>query len=125
MRGRLLILLAIVLAIALYLPDSRALMGRWMQPLLTPGYRWMTNRELDQIATDFEIYLDARDFSPLRRGEFDAWLDGRYPQSKSRIDSWGTRYTVRTSRSGFRVISAGPDRELGTDDDLVVEGSRD
>lgn len=125
MRGRLLMLLIVVLAIGVYLPDSRALMAGWMQPLLTPGYRWMTSQELDQIASDFAIYLDARDYSPMRRGEFDTWLDGRYPQSKSRIDSWGTRYTVKMSRSGFEVISAGPDRRVGTDDDLVAEGSRD
>jgi hypothetical protein len=125
MRGKLLILLVVVLAIALYLPDSRALMGSWIQPLVTPGYRWMTNQELSQIESDFEFYLENRDYSPLRRGEFDRWLDSRYPQPRSRIDSWGERYTLRMSRSGFQVISAGPDREVGTDDDLVVEGARD
>lgn len=124
MVGRLLLLLGLVLGIGLYLPDSRAVMVNWVSPLLEPGRRWITNQELQQIATDFGIYLDARDLTPIRRGEFDQWLDRRYPQARSRLDGWGARYTVRVARSGYEIISTGPDGILETSDDITVSGTR-
>ena len=125
MTGRLLIVLAILLAVGLYLPDSRALVVDWVEPVLQPGRRWMTSQELRQIAQDLDIYMESRGGAPLRRGEFDSWLDRRYPQLRSRLDSWDTRYGAELTRSAVRVISAGPDRQFGTADDLSWEELRD
>lgn len=124
MVGRLLLVLAVVLGVGLYLPDSRALIGEWTSPLMEPGRRWITGQELEQIATDFGIYLEGRDLAPLRRGEFDDWLDRRYPESRSRVDGWGSRYSARVTRTAFEIVSPGPDGLLGTDDDLSAVGSR-
>lgn len=124
MVGRLLIVLAVALGIGLYLPDSRALIGEWTSPLMEPGRRWITGQELEQIATDFGIYLGGKGLEPLRRGEFDQWLDSRYPQTRSRVDGWGSRYTGRVTRSGFEIVSPGPDGILETDDDLSATGTR-
>ncbi len=125
MIGRLLLVLVLVLGVGLYLPESRAMLGEWVRPLTVPAYRWMTAQELKQIAIDFEIYLGGRGFEPIGRGEFDVWLDDRYPQARSRVDSWDTRYTVEVTRSGFTVRSAGPDRTPDTPDDILAEGTRD
>lgn len=124
MVGRLLLVLAVVLGIGLYLPDSRALMAEWVSPLMEPGQRWMTNQEMRQIASDFGIHLGGQGLTPLRRGEFDTWLDGRYPQARSRLDGWDTRYIARVTRSGFEIVSAGPDGVFETSDDIVVAGTR-
>ena len=123
--GRLFILLVAVVGVGLYFPGSRAFMVDWSQPVLEPGERWMTRQELRQIATDLDQFTEGRGAAPLRRGEFDSWLDRRYPQASSRVDSWDTRYSAEVSRSEVLVISAGPDRRFGTADDLEWERSRD
>jgi hypothetical protein len=123
--GRLFLVLILVLGIGLYLPESRTLLSEWARPVIEPGYRWMTQQELNRIAADFEVYLGGRGVEPLRRAEFDTWLDDRYPRPRSRVDSWGTRYSVEVTRNGFTVRSAGPDLAPGTADDLVAQGFRD
>jgi len=35
------------------------------------------------------------------------------------VDPWGTKYSYRKSEKTFTITSAGPDRKLGTADDLV------
>jgi hypothetical protein len=97
----------------------------WAEPVLEPGFRWMTQQELNRIATDFEVYLSGRGVEPIGRTEFDEWLDDRYPRPRSRVDSWETRYSVEVTRIGFTVRSAGPDLVFETPDDLVAEGRRD
>ncbi len=124
MIRRLLPLLVIVLGIALYLPDSRALIGGWVQPTLEPGRRWMTRQELRQIAADLDVYVGQRGNAPLRRAEFKSWLDQRYPQARTRVDAWDTPYRGEVTRSSVRAISAGPDGEFETSDDLMWEEAR-
>ena len=121
--GKIVLLLIAALGVGLYFPQSREAILDAASPLATPAYRWMTNQELQRIADDLERRVSASDF-PLRRGEFDAWLDSRYPEPSSRVDAWGTRYQLEVSGATFRVISARPDGEFGTDDDLSIEGVR-
>jgi hypothetical protein len=123
--GRLLIVLLIVLGAGLYFPQTREWIFERASPLLTPAYVWMTNQELGQIAADLSVLQGSRTDLPTRRGEFDAWMDRRYPGEKSRVDAWGTRYRLEVLSSRFRVISAGPDRTFGTDDDLSREAPSD
>jgi hypothetical protein len=85
----------------------------------------MTNQELRRIAEDLDVLQGSRGELPTRRGEFDAWMDRRYPQEESRLDAWGTRYRLEVFSSRYQVVSAGPDRSFRTDDDLVREGARD
>jgi hypothetical protein len=122
--GRLFFLLLLVLGVGLYLPDSRALLSEWARPAIEPGYRWMTQQEMDRIAADFGVYMTGRGTEPLRRTEFDSWLDERYPRPRSRVDSWGTPYTAEVTRTGFTIRSAGPDLAPRTADDLLAEGVR-
>lgn len=121
--GKIFLVLIVALGAGLYFPQSREAILDAASPLATPAYRWMTNQELRTIVEDLERRVGASEF-PTRPGEFDAWLDSRYPQESSRMDAWGTRYQLEVTGFNFRVISAGPDREFGTDDDLVAEGVR-
>lgn len=115
----------IIVGIGLYFPESRATMRAWTRPVLTPWHRWATRQELRQIAVDLEVYMDGRQTSLLRSGEFDAWLDNRYPLAESRVDSWGTRYSAEVTRSFVTVASAGRDRRFGTSDDISWREARD
>jgi hypothetical protein len=36
------------------------------------------------------------------------------------LDSWGRPYMYRRQTGGFELRSAGPDRQYGTDDDLIL-----
>jgi len=126
--GRFLLILLILLALGFTFPQSREILTDVSQPVrdmaMHPFRAWVTNQELRQIVVDLERHEDTRGNLPMRRGEFDAWLESRYQQESSRVDSWGTRYGLEVVGDGFRVISAGPDGEFGTDDDLVQEGRR-
>ena len=81
----------------------------------------MTQQEMNRIAADFSVYMRGREGEMLRRTEFDTWLDDRYPRPRSRVDSWGTRYSVEVTRTGFAVRSSGPDLAPRTADDLLAE----
>jgi len=123
--GRFLILLLILLGVGLYLPRTRETILTTARPLMAPVNRWMTNQELTRISEDLEILEGSEGALPIRRGEFDAWLERRYPQEASRVDAWGTRYRLEVSLSSFRVVSAGADRTFQTEDDLTREAPRD
>lgn len=121
--GRILILLVVALGLALYIPESREMIAERTRPLANPAYRWMTHQQMNQIVEDLELHVGTGRQLPLARGEFDTWLNQRYRQARSRSDSWGTRYQLRVRGNNFEVISAGPDGQFGTDDDLVRTGT--
>lgn len=126
--GRFFLYLVLALALGFTFPQSRDVIMDVSEPVRTavmnPFRGWVTNKEMMQIITDLERWEDTRGNVPIGRGEFDRWLDSRYQQESSRVDSWGTRYGLEVRGDVLRVISAGPDREFGTDDDLVQEGLR-
>lgn len=122
--GRLLLILIIALALGLTFPQSREVMVEYAQPAMNPAYRWMTAQELNQIVDDLELHQETRGDLPLARGAFDEWMDRRYQRESSRHDSWGTRYRLEVHGDSFRVVSAGPDGEFGTADDLWRQGAR-
>jgi hypothetical protein len=48
------------------------------------------------------------------------FISPRYVKRPPRFDLWGKQFEYRGSATGYRLISAGPDRKTGTKDDLVV-----
>ncbi|MEX2531718.1 MAG: hypothetical protein WD960_13200 [Gemmatimonadota bacterium] len=121
--GRILLLLIVALGLGLAFPSSREIIVERARPLMNPALTWMTVQELNQIVVDLEFEEEARGRLPLGRGEFDQWMDQRYPQAGSREDSWGTRYRLELVPEGFAARSAGPDGEFGTEDDIRRTGS--
>jgi hypothetical protein len=122
--GKLILALIVALALGLTFPESRAVILDRSQPLLNPAYHWLTAQEMNQIVEDLEFLGQSQGRLPTARGEFDAWLDRRYPQERSRYDAWGERYRLQVTGDRFIVVSAGPDGQFGTDDDITREGQR-
>jgi hypothetical protein len=122
--GRFFLILLAALGVALYFPTSRAVIAERLTPLRTPVYRWMTEQELAQIVEDLAAHEASRGTFPSGRGEFDPWMENRYPQLRSRLDAWGNGYRLESSVLDFRVLSAGADGVFGTADDLVRVGTR-
>lgn len=122
--GKVILALLAALAVALYLPQSRQKIWRAVRPVTFPFYGWMTRGEMKRIADDLTQYEQTYRQFPGPRG-FDKWLDERYNDQTLTRDSWGTRYELRNGPRGmFIVVSAGPDKSIGTADDLEVEGER-
>jgi hypothetical protein len=126
--GRFFLVLIILLALGFTFPQSREVILDVSEParevMINPFRKWVTNQELRQIVTDLERWEDTRGSIPMRPEEFDRWLNDRYRQESSRMDSWGTRYGLQVLGDQIIVISAGPDGEFGTEDDLTQEGLR-
>ncbi len=123
--GKLFLVLLALLGAGLYFPESREVIVERTRPILNPGYRWMTVQQMERILLDLGNHEGSRGELPRGPGEFDAWLNARYPQESSRQDAWGTRYRMEVSGAAVRVISAGPDGEFDTEDDLIREGERE
>ena len=49
------------------------------------------------------------------------FLSPRYVKSPQRVDLWGNELEYQGSATNYRLISFGPDRKLGTKDDLIIE----
>jgi len=126
--GRAFLVLIILLALGFTFPQSREVIVDVSEPVreavMNPFRKWVTNQELQQIVVDLERWEDTRGSIPMRPEEFDRWLDDRYRQESSRVDSWGRRYALQVQGDVIIVISAGPDGEFGTEDDLTQEGLR-
>lgn len=45
--------------------------------------------------------------------------DGQPPKRDPAIDPWETPYQIRQIDKGFEIVSAGPDKQHGTEDDLI------
>lgn len=122
--GKILLLLLAGLGAGMYFPQSRTVIMEKIQPALNPAYAWMTRGEMDQMISDLELVDRTSTGIPAGRGEFEPWLERRYPQEASRLDGWGTMYRLEASRTNFVLISAGPDGEFGTADDIRKTGQR-
>lgn len=122
--GKVILILLAALAVGLYIPSSRQRIWQTVRPVTFPFYGWMTRGEMKRVARDLAEYEQTYRQYPGPRG-FDEWMDDRYDDPTLTRDSWGNRYRLRNaSRSGFIVISAGPDESYGTADDIEVEGER-
>ena len=60
--------------------------------------------------------IDNMDHVGLISNAFGRWSNGNY------TDMWGTafRFTEDADGANRRIVSAGPDRQFGTDDDIIV-----
>lgn len=62
-----------------------------------------------------------------REDEFAQWLRMTFKKNNVKgldVDAWGNAYSYTLEPGGrsYRLQSAGPDHESGTDDDMTVEG---
>lgn len=110
-------------AAAMYFPESRAVVKEKSMPLLNPAFRWQTSDEMEQIARDLRTYEQEHyDQLPDRR-EWPDYLERNY-QGGEAVDSWGSQYHYMIQRDSFLIISYGPDKVYGTEDDIRTGGIR-
>lgn len=117
-------ILLCALGAALYFPESRSVVLDASEPVLNPVLRWSTRGEMRKIARDLESQGQTGRNFPSEQEAFVEWMDRNYQGVTSTIDAWGATYTLRLRADSFGIVSPGPDGELSTDDDVVVEGSR-
>lgn len=117
------LILAAAFAAALYFPTSRAYLAEKAGPVVNPWLARATENELRKIAGEMRR-LSRNNITPLpdRRG-FRSWVNRNYSQDGD-LDSWGTPYEMRETRREIVLLSLGPDKLRGTDDDIEVRFSR-
>lgn len=124
--SKLLLLLLVAFAAALYFPESRAWVFERAQPVVNPILRTATISEMESIVGD--LHTHAREnlgrYPDIR--QFGAWIDDQSSGGGSR-DSWETPYELEDLRRDGRmqIRSWGPDRQRATDDDILVEFQRE
>lgn len=73
------------------------------------------------------------DYEYIRKGrypgeeEFNAWMQQNFKENQFKeltMDAWGRPlvYTTTTDRKEFKLISAGPDGQIDTQDDIISTG---
>jgi hypothetical protein len=97
--------------------------GPPLQRGLDPAYRWLAVQEMRRIGTELrrrEMMLQAL---PSPR-EFQSFLAKQIYAQRAGLDPWGTPYSLQITRDSIVIISAGPDKERGTTDDIRESSPR-
>jgi hypothetical protein len=114
--GKLILLVILGLGVALYFPDSRAVIFEKGEPVLRPIFTWNAQREMEELATGIQTMENVERRVP-GRGEWVKWLEEHYTSDASR-DPWGTLYGYEVKDDSFAILSFGPDRTMKTADDI-------
>ena len=114
------LLLLIVAAFALLVPDSRETVVNWAGSVGGIGQRRSAERALEEIAADVRREADETGAFP-RTGSLASWLEGR---DRPTGDPWGSSYYFALFADSFVVGSPGPDARLGTADDVRLAQRR-
>ncbi len=111
-------MLLILLGAAAYFPKTRPVVQEYIGPILNPVLTWQTNGEMARIKREFEsLVLQGSDL-PTPGARFQAWM-GKNFMGGAKTDAWGVNYTLTFWRDSIGIVSNGPDREVGTPDDLL------
>lgn len=125
---RRLFLLILLGVLAFSIPTSREYLLEATEPArawaMKPFWTWVTHQRMDRILEDLRTHEAVRGNLPVRRGQFESWLNDRYRSPEFRVDGWGHAYRLEVTGGVMRITSPGRDGEFGTEDDLVREGPR-
>ncbi len=114
--GKLILIMIVGLAAAMYFPDTRAVLLEKGEPVLRPVFVWSAQREIEEIIRGVQQTENSERRLPERR-EWVRWVESRYAGNASR-DPWGNLYQFEVQDDSFAVSSYGPDREMKTEDDI-------
>jgi len=120
---RLTLLLLLCLATWLYFPETRSILLDVAEPVVLPVARWSTHDEMAQLGrnvVEHERLTREVPTGPAWLG----WLDYRYNNDDMKRDPWGSVYQLEMSDDSVSILSFGPDRTRGTDDDFRVSAPR-
>lgn len=122
MVTRLVLLIIMGFAAALYFPDSRQMIIDRVGPHVEPVLIWSAEREIERVSE--VVRREARETYELpRTRDWNAWLTAHFTADAT-TDPWGTLYAYRAWADSFAILSEGPDGELGTEDDLRFSAHR-
>jgi hypothetical protein len=116
---KLILLIILWIVVAYYFPDTRRLAKEWTRPLWLPLIEWNAKKEMEQVGEDAvaEEVKTGKLPDPRRWLQ---WLDYRYPGGGMARDPWGSTYALQVWADSIAIVSYGPDRVGGTDDDFHV-----
>lgn len=121
--GRLFLLIVLALLTWSYFPETRAMLMDVAEPIVLPVVRWSSAEEMGQVARNVVEYERLTGQIPEGEGWLD-WLDYRYSGDEMKRDPWGSVYQLETSSDSVWILSFGPDRTRGTDDDFRIAAPR-
>jgi hypothetical protein len=104
---------------ALFNPAIRGQVAPHVQFAFDPIYKWSTNGRIGEITRIIEAQAAQGRRVPQTQEELARLIAQEFSWRDSALDSWGTPFYVKRERFAVRVVSAGPDREPGTADDLA------
>jgi hypothetical protein len=108
----------------LYFPDSRAMLLAAAEPVITPVMRWGAREEMAQVGRNAVDHERLTGELPAGRAWLE-WLDHRYFSPELRRDPWGSVYQLSVWQDSVGILSYGPDRTRGTEDDFYVPTRRE
>lgn len=114
--GKLLLGIVVGFGVAMYFPEARRVVLEKSEPVLNRIFVRSAEHEIEEIVAGLRQMESVEGRLPAPR-EWAAWLDARYRGDRVR-DSWGNLYGFEVTDDSFAVVSYGPDRELGTRDDI-------
>lgn len=120
---RLFLLTIVALLTWSYFPETRAMLMDVAEPIVLPIMRWSASEEMSQVARNVVEYERLTGQLPAGR-EWLEWLDYRYSMDDIKRDPWGSVYQMEASRDSVWIVSFGPDRVRGSDDDFRVASPR-
>ena len=113
------VVVAVLLFLAsLSIPQTRPTVMAYSEPALYPVLLWMSKSEMERIGGHLTSFENQYYKLPTSPAKFPDWMARVLKEDKERIDAWGTEYRLRIWPDSLAVVSAGPDREHGTDDDI-------
>lgn len=120
---RLFLLTIVALLTWSYFPETRAMLMDVAEPIVLPIMRWSASEEMSQVARNVVEYERLTGQLPAGRGWLE-WLDYRYSMDDIKRDPWGSVYQMEASTDSVWIVSFGPDRVRGSDDDFRVASPR-
>ncbi len=120
---RLFLLVVLGLATWFYFPETREMLLGAAEPLVLPLQRWGVEDEMQQVARNVVDHERLTGQLPAGTSWLD-WLAYRYASGEMRTDPWGSTYQLASSKDSVWVLSYGPDRTRGTEDDFAVSAPR-
>jgi hypothetical protein len=116
MFKKLFMLCAVVLAVAVAVPSTRArIQARAITPVTDAIGVRLVPRRLDAMADQLDVRLGRAERLPVEN--FPAWLRRDY--SGPDFDPWDQSWFLQVGRRQYTVGSMGPDRQMGTADDIT------
>jgi hypothetical protein len=116
---RLLLLTALGVLTWSYFPETRAMLLDVLEPVALPLARWNTEEEMAQIGRNVVDQERLTGVLPAGPAWLE-WLRYRYATPEATTDPWATTYQLVASKDSVWVLSYGPDRIRGTEDDFRV-----